>query len=138
MGADSLTQNIANAPEFICPTSLPKPKNSGFQWKMASLGIRSPWCKGRKHKNEKKTKQKTKNKNTHSIPIPHCLGMNYYVNFLGGVCSIGFHLKWIFGTQGNWKDNILGAVLELPAKQHYQFGPFTKKSVKMGWIGSAV
>ena len=36
------------------------------------------------------------------------------------------------------KIKIMGAVLELPAKQHCQFGPFTKKSGKMGWIGSAV
>ena len=36
------------------------------------------------------------------------------------------------------KIKILGVVLELPAKQRYQFGPFTKKSGKMGWIGSAV
>ena len=33
------------------------------------------------------------------------------------------------------KIKILGAV---SAKQHCQFGPFTKKSGKMGWIGSAV
>jgi hypothetical protein len=33
------------------------------------------------------------------------------------------------------KIKILGAILELPAKQHCQFGPFTKKS---GQIGSAV
>ena len=33
------------------------------------------------------------------------------------------------------KIKILGAVLELPAKQHCQFGPFTKKSGKMGLIG---
>ena len=24
---------------------------------------------------------------------PHCLGMNYYVNFLGGIGSNGFHIK---------------------------------------------
>ena len=36
------------------------------------------------------------------------------------------------------KIKLLGAVLKLPAKQHCQFGPFTKKSGKMGWIGSAV
>ena len=34
----------------------------------------------------------------------HCLGMNYYVNFLGGIGSNGFHIKWIFGTQNNWKN----------------------------------
>ena len=32
---------------------------------------------------------------------PHCLGMNYYVNFLGGIGSNRFHIKWIFGTQDN-------------------------------------
>ena len=36
------------------------------------------------------------------------------------------------------KIKILGAVLELPAKQHYQFGQFAKKLGKMGGIGSAV
>ena len=36
--------------------------------------------------------------------LTHCLGINYYVNFLGGIGSNGFHIKWIFGTQGNWKN----------------------------------
>ena len=31
MGADSLAENTPNAPEFICPICLPKPKSSGFQ-----------------------------------------------------------------------------------------------------------
>ena len=31
MGADSLAENTPNAPEFICPVCLPKPKSSGFQ-----------------------------------------------------------------------------------------------------------
>ena len=35
---DSLYQN---APEFICPISLPKPISSVFQWKKASLGVHS-------------------------------------------------------------------------------------------------
>ena len=43
MGADSLDENTPNAPEFICPICLPKPKSSGFQWKKASLGVCSPW-----------------------------------------------------------------------------------------------
>ena len=43
MGADSLAENTPNAPEFICPICMPKPKSSGFQWKKASLGVRSPW-----------------------------------------------------------------------------------------------
>ena len=30
--------------------------------------------------------------------------------------SNGFQLKWRFGTLGNWTNQILGAVLELPAK----------------------
>ena len=32
MGADSLAKNTLNAPEFICPIYLPKPKFSGFQF----------------------------------------------------------------------------------------------------------
>ena len=32
----------------------------------------------------------------------------------------------------------MGVILELPVKQHCQFGPFTKIWGKMGWIGSAV
>ena len=43
MGADSLAENTPNAQEFICSICLPKPKSSGFQWKKASLGVRSPW-----------------------------------------------------------------------------------------------
>ena len=47
MGFDSLAENIPNAPEFICPICLPKPKSSGFQRKKASLGVRSPWAQVR-------------------------------------------------------------------------------------------
>ena len=36
------------------------------------------------------------------------------------------------------KIKILGAILELPAKQHCQFSPFTSKLGKIGQIGSAV
>ena len=36
------------------------------------------------------------------------------------------------------KIRILGAILDLPANQHCQFGPFTKKSGKMCLISSAV
>ena len=37
MGADSLAENTPNAPEFICPTCLPKPKvldinEKGLHW----------------------------------------------------------------------------------------------------------
>ena len=49
-----------------------------------------------------------------------------------------FYLKWIFGTHCNWKIKILVAVLELPAKQHFQSSPFTTKMGQMGWIGSVV
>ena len=34
----------------------------------------------------------------------HCLEMNFYVNFWGGINSNGFHIKWIFGTQDNGKN----------------------------------
>ena len=36
------------------------------------------------------------------------------------------------------KIKILGAVLELSAKQHCQFSQFTVKMGQMGWSGSAV
>ena len=32
----------------------------------------------------------------------HCLGMSYYVNFLEGLGSNEFHIKWRFGTHGSW------------------------------------
>ena len=42
MGGDSLVENKSNAPGFICPICLPKPKSSKFQKKKeASLGVRS-------------------------------------------------------------------------------------------------
>ena len=43
MGADCLAENALNSPKFIYPICLSKAKSSGFQWKKASLGIRSPW-----------------------------------------------------------------------------------------------
>ena len=43
--------------------------------------------------------------------------MNYHINFLGGIGSNGFYIKWIFGTQDSQK-KIMEAVLELLAKQH--------------------
>ena len=45
MGADSSAENTPNAPEFICQICLSKFKSSEFQWKKASLGVRSPWLK---------------------------------------------------------------------------------------------
>ena len=36
------------------------------------------------------------------------------------------------------KINVLGVVLELPAKKHYQFSPFGPFMRKMGWIGTDV
>ena len=43
MDADKLAENAPNAPKFICPNCLPKPKSLGFQRKKASFDIRSPW-----------------------------------------------------------------------------------------------
>ena len=54
--------------------------------------------------------------------MTHCLGMNYYVNFLGGIGTNEYSAPRTIE-----KNEILGAVLELPAKQHSQFGPFTNK-----------
>ena len=45
MGADKLAENTPNAPKFICPNCLPKPKSLEFWWKKASLGVRSLWLK---------------------------------------------------------------------------------------------
>ena len=36
------------------------------------------------------------------------------------------------------KIKIMGAVVEVPAKQHCRFSPFTKNMDKIGLIGSAV
>ena len=48
---------------------------------------------------------------------------------LGGLGLNGIKLKWIIGTHGNWKKiKILGAVLELPARQHCQSSPFILKN----------
>ena len=44
MGADKLAENIPNAPKFICPNCLTKPKRLGFRWKKSSLDVRSPWA----------------------------------------------------------------------------------------------
>ena len=45
MGADKSAENTPNAPKFIGPNCLPKPKSLGFWWKKASLGVRSPCLK---------------------------------------------------------------------------------------------
>jgi hypothetical protein len=51
---------------------------------------------------------------------------SYYVNFLGRLGSNGFQLlaKEGLAPMAIEKIKILGAVLELPAKQHCQFSPF--------------
>ena len=41
--ADNSAENTPNAPKFIRPICLSKPKNLGFHWRKASLGVRSPW-----------------------------------------------------------------------------------------------
>jgi hypothetical protein len=53
--------------------------------------------------------------------------MNYYVNFLGRLGSNGFQLNKGLAPFAIEKIIILGAVLELPAKQHCQSSPFTTK-----------
>ena len=39
-----------------------------------------------------------------TLSSTHCLGMSYYVNFLGGLYSNEFRIKWRFGTHGSWKN----------------------------------
>jgi hypothetical protein len=51
------------------------------------------------------------------------------------------HKKFLHQMNEPWhlkKIEILGAVLELPAKQHCQSNPFTTKLDQMGLIGSAI
>ena len=43
MCADKLAENAENAPKFIWPICLPKPKSLGFWWKKASSSVRCPW-----------------------------------------------------------------------------------------------
>ena len=43
MSAHGSAENTPNTPEFVCPICFLKAKGSGFQWKNASLGVRSPW-----------------------------------------------------------------------------------------------
>jgi hypothetical protein len=58
MGADKSAENTPNAPKFICPNFLPKPKILNFCEKKASLGVRSPclmqWKQRRQAKASKK------------------------------------------------------------------------------------
>ena len=59
-------------------------------------------------------------------------------NKLGSLGLNGNKLKWIIGIHGNWKKiKILGAVLELPAKQHCQSSPFTSKLGQIGQIAGS-
>ena len=45
--------------------------------------------------------RKKQTKSIHLRPMSHQLGMNYYVNFLGGLGSNEFHIKQIFGPHGS-------------------------------------
>ena len=35
--------------------------------------------------------------------LEYCLGMSYYVNFLGGLGGNEFHIELSFATHGSWK-----------------------------------
>ena len=69
----------------------------------------------------------------------HWLRKNHYVQKIWGHKS-----RWNSAQMNNWhtwqlkKVKVLEAILELPAKQHCQFCPFTAKMGQRGWIGSAV
>ena len=52
----------------------------------------------------------------------------------GGLSSNGFHIKWIIGTHGNWKNQNPGAVLELDSSTNLVYlAQFWGK-----WAGLAV
>ena len=53
------------------------------------------------HKYFFKPRNPVKSKFPVYIVRSHCLGINYYVNFLGGIGSNGFHIISIFGTKDN-------------------------------------
>ena len=63
------------------------------------------------------------------IHSTHCLGMVYNV--------MDFTWNEYSAPRAIEKIKILLPVFELPAKQQCQFGLFTKKLGKMGWIGCA-
>ena len=48
-----------------------------------------------KKKVSKELKKEGENRQEH-LPLTPCLGMSYYVNFLGGLGSNEFHIKWRF------------------------------------------
>ena len=56
----------------------------------------------------------------------HCLGISYYIcQIFGGLGSNEFQNKMTVWHPWQLKKiKILGAVLELPAKQHCRFSPF--------------
>ena len=77
MGADSLAENTPNAPELICPIWLPKPKSSEFQWKKASLGVRSPWySRWRKRKGKQGASQPASSSQLLEISFLHPIRPN--------------------------------------------------------------
>jgi hypothetical protein len=69
------------------------------------------------------------------VPIDRILS----VKNASGMGLNGFHLKdKCLAPLTIEKMKILGAVLELPAKQHCQSSPFTSKLGQIGQIGRAV
>ena len=52
--------------------------------------------------------------------------------------ALGFQLKDGLAPMAIEKIKIVGAILELPAKQHCQSSPFTSKLGQIGQLGSAV
>ena len=55
-----------------------------------------------------------------------------YLKFVGAQAAMDFTYNELSAPMAIKKIKILGTVLELPAKQHCQFGPFVKKFGKMG------
>ena len=74
MGADKLFKNTPNAPKFICPNCLPKPRSLGFWWKKASLGVRSPWSLP---KGDWKVATRWLNRNDKNLTFAECHYLKY-------------------------------------------------------------
>ena len=71
---------------------------------------------------------------TNTVPIDRILG----VKNVRAWVSMDFTEDKYSAPRTIEKMKILGAVLELPAKQHCQSSPFTSKLGQIGQIGSAV
>ena len=68
--------------------------------------------------------------------VTHWLGTNYYVNFLGGIGSNGFHIKSLFSTHGSWKNQNPGDRFGATTANSAHFARFLGKWAKLAVLFS--